>query len=55
MMPEKPHSRAIPAFFNKCTTRFIICFIHFPPFSITFAPEIQSYVFRTGQIINPLI
>ena len=33
----------------------IICFIPFPPFSITFATEIQSYVFRTGQIINPLI
>ena len=33
----------------------IICFIPFPPFNITFAPEIQSYVFRTGQIINPLI
>ena len=33
----------------------IICFIPFPPFSITFATEIQSYVFGTGQIINPLI
>jgi hypothetical protein len=55
MMPEKPHFRAIPAFFNKCATRFFICFISFPPFSITFAAEIQSDVFGTGKIINPLI
>ena len=33
----------------------IICFIPFPPFSITFAAEIQSDVFGTGKIINPLI
>ena len=33
----------------------IICFTPFPPFSITFATEIQSYVFGTGQILNPLI